>query len=124
RTGIRDAIASIGQIVAVARGRLRDRVAESGRPVPGPSRVIGLTATAPTLSRENLERYEVGVHAFVVVAAELEACRALEAWARRSGRGFDGRLADAYVASLVRSLRGGVALGGSESAGLETMDID
>jgi (2S)-methylsuccinyl-CoA dehydrogenase len=106
------AILAIERLYAIARERVRARVAEGGK-----------------LQAAKLDAEQLAAHALAYLATELEAARQIQAWRARvvaSGEGSEAReapIADAYVAELTRALRGGVDLGQTELVALAELGI-
>ena len=109
--GFELAFPALEKLYQAARDRLRQRVLE------------GAKISAPKLDREQL-----GAHALAYLMTEYEAARGLQAWAAavaRSGEGgaYEQRIAELYVAELVRSLRGGIDLGQTECIPLSELGV-
>jgi (2S)-methylsuccinyl-CoA dehydrogenase len=105
------AFPALEKLYGVGRDRLRQRVLE------------GAKISAPKLDREQL-----GAHALAYLMTEYEAARGLQKWANEvshSGEGgpYELLIAQTYLAELVRSLRGGIDLGQTETIPLSELGI-
>lgn len=100
------AISALERLYAIARDRVRARV------------VVG-----DKLASDRLDKEQLAAHAVAYLATELEASRQIAAWAARVGGAHERRIADAYVAELTRSLRGGVDLGQTELIPLSELGV-
>jgi (2S)-methylsuccinyl-CoA dehydrogenase len=105
------ALPAIEKLYETGRDRLRMRVTEGAK-----------------IAAAKLDREQLGAHALAYLMTEYEAARGLEKWAAevtRSGEGgaYEQLVATTYVAELVRSLRGGVDLGQTESIPLSELGV-
>ncbi len=110
-TGAAASLGAIEALYAIARERVRLRIAPEGK-------VVGSL----------LDREQLAAHALAYLATELEAARQLLGWADRvtaSGEGgaYERLIADTYVAELARQLRGGVDLGQTETISLAEIGV-
>lgn len=99
-------IESIGAVYERALGHLRERVRDGER-----------------LSGRKLNEAQLPAHGLSYLATELEACRQLAAWSWRTGGELEQGIANAYVAEVARSLRGGIDLGASETVGIAELGV-
>jgi len=107
-----NALVQIEKLYAAARDRVKARVSEGGKIVA-----------------KRLDEEQLAAHALAFLASELHAARQIVEWAaavNASGEGseYETRIAETYVAELVRALRGGVDLGQTELVPLTEMGID
>ncbi len=105
------AFPALEELYQAARDRLRQRVLE------------GTKISAPKLDREQL-----GAHALAYLMTEYEAARGLQKWASevahtREGGAYEQLIAETYLAELLRSLRGGIDLGQTETIPLSELGI-
>jgi (2S)-methylsuccinyl-CoA dehydrogenase len=108
---IDDVLARLGKLYGAARERVKKRVSDGDK-----------------ISAAKLDADQLAAHAVAYLATEMEAAVRLQAWAkgvRESGEGseHEQRIADVYLAELVRSLRGGVDLGQTEVIPLSEMGL-
>jgi (2S)-methylsuccinyl-CoA dehydrogenase len=76
------------------------------------------------ISSTKLDEEQLAAHALAYLRVELEAATQLHAWQARQGGELEERIANLYLAEVVRSLRGGVDLGQTELISLAEMGID
>ncbi|MGO8997545.1 MAG: acyl-CoA dehydrogenase family protein [Polyangiaceae bacterium] len=105
------AFPALEKLYQTGRDRLRNRVLE------------GAKISAPKLDREQL-----GAHALAYLMTEYEAARGLNKWAgdvahTKEGGTYEHLVAETYLAELVRSLRGGIDLGQTETIPLSELGI-
>jgi (2S)-methylsuccinyl-CoA dehydrogenase len=104
-------LARLERLYGAARERVKKRVSEGDK-----------------IAAAKLDADQLAAHALAYLATEKEAAVRLQAWAkavRASGEGgeHEQRIADVYLAELVRSLRGGVDLGQTEVIPLSEMGL-
>ena len=75
------------------------------------------------LSSKKLDLAQVRAHGLAYLATELTAAQELQSWAARSTREQDARIANAYLAELVRRSRSEVWLGACESTTIDELGI-
>ena len=75
------------------------------------------------LDAEKLNEGQMRLHALAFLATEVEAASVLVDMAKRTGDAGARRIANAYVAELVRTLPGGVDLGPGESVALAELGV-
>jgi (2S)-methylsuccinyl-CoA dehydrogenase len=107
-----NALTQLGRLYETARERVKARVSEGGKIVA-----------------RKLDDEQLAAHALAFLASELHAAQQIVAWAaavNASGEGgeYETRIAETYVAELVRALRGGVDLGQTELIPLAEMGVD
>jgi (2S)-methylsuccinyl-CoA dehydrogenase len=108
---MREAVEVLEKLYETARQRLRLRVTEGGK-----------------ISAAKLDREQLGAHALAYLMTEYQAVFHLDAWSRAvaaSGAGgvFERHIAETYAAELVRSLRGGIDLGQTETIPLSELGL-
>ena len=100
------AIAALEALYARALERLRTKVIVGGK-----------------VSSEKLDAEQVAAHGLAYLATEAATCRELAAWAARTGGPQERRIADAYIADVVRGARSGVWLGACETVGTSELGL-
>jgi len=100
------AIAALEALYARALERLRAKVIVGGK-----------------VSSEKLDAEQVAAHGLAYLATEVATCRELAAWAVRTGGAQERRIADAYIADVVRGARSGVWLGACETVGTSELGL-
>lgn len=99
-------VSAIEAVYEKALANLRDELLHGDRP-----------------SGRKLNERQLGAHALAYLAAELEACRQLAAWAGEVGGDYEKQIASAYIGEVARVLRGGVDLGACENVALTELGL-
>jgi len=100
------AISSLEALYTRALDRLRAKVIVGGK-----------------VSSEKLDAEQVAAHGLAYLATEVATCRELAAWAARTSGPQERRIADAYIADVVRGARSGILLGACETVGTSELGL-
>jgi (2S)-methylsuccinyl-CoA dehydrogenase len=100
------AITALDDLYARAHARLRATLLVDGR-----------------LSGARLDESQVAAHGLAYLATEVATCRELAAWSARTGGAQETRIANAYVADVLRGARAGVWLGACETVGTSELGL-
>ena len=100
------AIAALEALYARALVRVRAKVVVEGK-----------------VSSEKLDAEQLAAHGLAYLATESATCRELAAWSTRTGGAQEQRIANAYIADVVRGLRAAVWLGACESVGMSELGL-
>jgi (2S)-methylsuccinyl-CoA dehydrogenase len=105
------AFPALEKLYQTGRDRLRQRVLEGGK-----------------IAAAKLDREQLGAHALAYLMTEYEAARGLQKWAAeiarsKEGAAYEQLISETYLAELVRSLRGGIDLGQTETIPLSELGI-
>ena len=100
------AVAALETLYARALDRLRAKVIVGGK-----------------VSSDKLDAEQVAAHGLAYLATEAATCREMAAWATRTGGAQERRIADAYIADVVRGVRSGIWLGACETVGTSELGL-